>query len=137
MLIDLIYRRCDSQARGWWKGKPWLVIRIRRRAYNHQICDFQEVGEAVVHTIEAAEKVMDAVQNGVSLAQSLGHAIANGEELNQVTAQVVQIKDDFVKRWPWVNPAMWERTAVEIKGGLCRSVGDILHEPRGRSSQSN
>ena len=110
-----------------WRDELW------RTALANEVADLDAAGLMLRGALDQALEALKAVSACVHDAEHLGHQAANAAELDQAAVAVQQLRDDFVKRWPWINWQLLEQARTAHERGETIPLEEAFDELPGRA----
>jgi hypothetical protein len=116
------------------KSLQYVQDVTRKAALEGRIKTIQATGEGVDSLLDAAVRLCEVLQARCHKAIAAGHEIEPLPDLARITDDIRRMREDWIRKWPFVDSAMLERSAVEYAEGKFQTAKDALHELRNHHS---
>jgi hypothetical protein len=114
-----------------------LSSRTRQLLRANSLTDPQEAGESLLILFDVTINVFDRVQAALESSKNNGHTIDNRGVFKEFRTRLLQGRDRLRTRWPWIDQAMWDRTAAAIANGEYQTAEEIVHELQGGGAEAD
>ncbi len=104
----------------------------RKAALEGRIKAIQVFGEEADEVLRAAARLCETILALCREAIDAGRRIETWAEFEQAAGEIRQMPEGWRKKWPFIDPVMLEKTAIEYAEGRYQTAQDAFHELRSR-----